>query len=50
VQLWEQRFTPQSISRELAAQGFDAIELWQDLEGTPLAPGSGSIGVIARAT
>ena len=46
---WFQDHTPQTITAELEAGGFAVQSLWGDLTGTPYAPGTEWIGIVAQA-
>jgi hypothetical protein len=46
---WFQDFTAEGVVAELHLHGFTFGGLWSDLEGHPLSPRSGWIGVHARA-
>jgi SAM-dependent methyltransferase len=45
---WFQDYTPDTIRAELEAGGFAVESLWSDLTGTPYAPASDWIGIVAR--
>jgi SAM-dependent methyltransferase len=45
---WFQDFTPETISAELAAGGFEVDNLWGDLTGTPYTADCEWIGIVAR--
>ncbi len=45
---WFQDYTPETITEELSQGGFSVESLWGDLTGTPYAPDSEWIGVVAR--
>jgi SAM-dependent methyltransferase len=45
---WFQDYTPESISAELTAVGFEVESLWSDLTGQPYTPEAEWIGVVAR--
>jgi ubiquinone/menaquinone biosynthesis C-methylase UbiE len=47
--IWEHWYTPETIARVLAAQGFAVDSIWGGLTGQPLALGSPDLGVIARS-
>lgn len=45
--IWNQAYTPETIAKVLAAQGFGIRGLWSDLAGAPYEPGSSSLAVVA---
>lgn len=45
---WFQDYTPETITEELSASGFDLAGLWGDLTGLPYSPDSEWIGVITQ--
>jgi SAM-dependent methyltransferase len=45
---WFQDYTPESITAELSASGFQAESLWGDLTGEPYKSGSEWIGLVTR--
>ena len=45
---WFQDYTPETITEELTQGGYSVESLWGDLTGTPYAPGSEWIGIIAN--
>lgn len=46
--VWRQEYTPETITSELKAGGFDVLSIWGDLTGQPYSEGGDWIGVVAR--
>jgi len=45
---WFQDYTPEAITAALEGQGFAVRGVWGDLAGTPYAPGTEWIGLVAE--
>jgi hypothetical protein len=46
--IWEQRFSPERLERELAPAGFVLENLTADLTGTAWTPAAETLAVVAR--